>query len=41
MTPSNKLSVIKVFEPAPRAKTRSLLSNFLMKLISSFKLLAL
>ena len=40
-TPSNKLSVIKVFEPAPRINIFSLPFSFFIKLINSFKLSAL
>ena len=39
--PSNKLSVIKVLEPAPSIKIRSLFFNFFIKFIKSFKLSAL
>ena len=40
-TPSNNLSLIKVFEPAPRINIFSLLFIFLRKFINSFKLSAL
>ena len=40
-TPSNWLSLIKVFDPAPRTNIFSLFSNFFKKLTNSFKLLAL
>ena len=39
--PSYKLSVIKVFEPAPRTNIFSLLSIFFKKFSNSFKLSAL